>query len=159
VLEQLDRQGVVVPAAAVRGGLERVAWPGRLEARQLPDGREVLLDAAHNADGALALRDHLASQPPRPIVFAAMRDKDVAAMIETLAPVVSAFIMTRASTARSCEPTVLAELARRANPRLTVAVEPTVVSALAHAWGLSTKIVVAGSIFLLGDVINELKRP
>jgi folylpolyglutamate synthase/dihydropteroate synthase len=88
-----------------------------------------------------------------------MRDKDVAAMIDTLAPVVSAFIMTRASNARSSEPSVLAEVARRANPRLTVAVEITAASALAHAWRLSREIVVAGSIFLLGDVISELKRP
>jgi dihydrofolate synthase/folylpolyglutamate synthase len=159
VLEEMDRQGIGVPASAVRAGLEQVVWPGRLEVRRLPDGREVLLDAAHNADGALALRDYLANRPPRPIVFAAMRDKDVAAMIDTLAPVVSAFIMTRASNARSSEPSVLAEVARRANPRLTVAVEITAASALAHAWRLSREIVVAGSIFLLGDVISELKRP
>ena len=116
VLEQLDRQGVSVSAAATRLGLEQVAWPGRLEVRRLPDGREVLLDAAHNADGALALRDYLASSAPRPMVFAAMRDKDAATMIETLAPVVSAFVMTRASNARSSDPSTLAELARRVNP-------------------------------------------
>ena len=34
----------------------RSRWPGRLEVRRLPDGREVLLDAAHNPDGAAALR-------------------------------------------------------------------------------------------------------
>ncbi len=159
LLEELDRQGVTVSASAVRAGLEHVVWPGRLEIRRLPDGREVLLDAAHNADGAQALRDHLASGPPRPMVFAAMRDKDVAAMIETLAPVVSAFIMTRASNARSSEPATLAEVAHRVDPRLTVAVEPSASAALAHAWRLSSEIVVAGSIFLLGDVMNELKRP
>ncbi len=63
--------------------------------------------------------------PPRPMVFAAMRDKDAAVMIETLAPVVSAFVMTRASNARSSEPSTLAELARRVSPHLTVAAEPT----------------------------------
>ena len=112
VLEQLDRQGVSVSAAATRLGLEQVVWPGRLEVRRLPDGREVLLDAAHNADGALALRDYLASSAPRPMVFAAMRDKDAATMIETLAPVVSAFVMTRASNATIQRPVG----ARRAGP-------------------------------------------
>ena len=159
VLEQLDRQGVSVSAAATRMGLEQVAWPGRLEVRRLPDGREVLLDAAHNADGAVALRDYLASSAPRPMVFAAMRDKDATTMIETLAPVVSAFVMTRASNARSSDPTTLAELARRVNPTLTIVVEPTAGSAIAHAWRLSREIVAAGSIFLLGDVIMELNRP
>jgi dihydrofolate synthase / folylpolyglutamate synthase len=159
VLEQLDRKGIAVSRSAARVGLEQVVWPGRLEHRALPDGRTVLLDAAHNADGALALRDHLAAAPPRPMVFAAMRDKEVAAMIETLAPVVSAFVMTRTSNARSSEPSTLAELARRVSPHLRVAVEPAAGEALAHAWRLSREIVVAGSIFLLGDVINELKRP
>jgi dihydrofolate synthase/folylpolyglutamate synthase len=159
VLEQLDRQGVSVSGAATRLGLEQVAWPGRLEVRRLPDGKEVLLDAAHNADGALALHDYLANSAPRPMVFAAMRDKDAATMIETLAPVVSAFVMTRASNARSSDPSALAELARRVKPHLTIVVEPTAGSAIAHAWRLSPEIVVAGSIFLLGDVIKELNGP
>ena len=159
LLEQLDRQGIAVPAEAVRAGLERVVWPGRLEVRRLPDGHEVLLDAAHNADGARALGAFLATAPPRPIVFAAMRDKDIAAMIAALAPVVSAFVMTRASNARSSEPSALAEVARRIDPRVTVVIEPTVGGALTHAWRLSSEIVAAGSIFLLGDVMNELNRP
>ena len=159
VLEELDRQGTAVAAAAIRTGLERVAWPGRLERRRLPDGREALLDAAHNVDGARALRDYLASAPRRPIVFAAMRDKDVRSIIETLAPVVSAFVMTRASNVRSADPAVLADLARSVDPRVTVAVEPVAGDALAHAWRLSPQIVVAGSIFLLGDVIKELQGP
>jgi dihydrofolate synthase/folylpolyglutamate synthase len=158
LLEEVDRQGIAVSTDAVRAGLERVVWPGRLEARHLPDGREILLDAAHNPDGAEALRAHLANTPPRPLVFAAMRDKDAAAMLAALAPAVSAFIMTRASNARSSEPSALAELARGIDPRVAVSVEPTAGAALAHGWRLSRTIVVAGSIFLLGDVINELNR-
>jgi folylpolyglutamate synthase/dihydropteroate synthase len=68
-------------------------------------------------------------------------------------------VMTKASNARSADPTILADLARDADSRVTVAVEPAVGAALAHAWRLSPRIVVAGSIFLLGDVINELERP
>jgi folylpolyglutamate synthase/dihydropteroate synthase len=80
-------------------------------------------------------------------------------MIEALAPVVSAFVMTRTSNARSSEPSALAELARRIDPRLTVIVEPAAGAALAQAWRLSPRIVAAGSIFLLGDVIRELNGP
>ena len=93
------------------------------------------------------------------MVFAAMRDKDAATMIEALAPVVSAFVMTRASSARTSDPSALAELAHRVNPHLTIVVEPTAGAAIAHAWRLSPEIVVAGSIFLLGDVIKELNGP
>jgi folylpolyglutamate synthase/dihydropteroate synthase len=67
--------------------------------------------------------------------------------------------MTRASNARSADPAVLADLARGADSHAAVAVEPVVGDALTHAWHLSPQIVVAGSIFLLGDVIKELQRP
>jgi dihydrofolate synthase/folylpolyglutamate synthase len=159
VLEVLNDQGTAVTDAAVAAGLEHVEWPGRLEVRRLGHGREVLLDAAHNEDGALALRAFLAADAPRPIVFAAMRDKDVTAMLEALAPVASAFVMTRASNPRSNDPSALAEVARRIAGDRPVLIEPSVRTALAAAWRLSPHIVVAGSIFLLGDAIEELRGP
>ena len=159
ILELLNDRGFAVSTAAIATGLEQVEWPGRLEARRLPDGREVLLDAAHNADGAAALRAFLGNAPPRPIVFAAMRDKDVTAMLQALAPAASAFVMTRASNPRSHEPSTLGDVLRRLTFDRPVIVEPSVRLALAAAWRLSPHIVVAGSIFLLGDVIEELRGP
>jgi dihydrofolate synthase / folylpolyglutamate synthase len=159
ILELLNDQGVTVSDAAIAAGLEQVEWPGRLEVRRLPDGREVLLDAAHNADGALALRAFLVNDPPRPIVFAAMRDKDVTAMLAALAAVASAFVMTRASNPRSHEPSTLVDVARRIGFDRPVLAEASVGAALAAAWRLSPAIVAAGSIFLLGDVLKELRGP
>jgi dihydrofolate synthase/folylpolyglutamate synthase len=158
ILEELSRQNVAVPARAVTAGLEHVVWPGRLEVRRLDDRREVLLDAAHNPDGARTLRRFLEAAAPRPLVFAAMRDKDAEGMIRTLAPVVSVFVMTRASHQRSTDPILLAEAAARAAPDLPVLVEPSIEQALQAAWRLSHAIVVAGSLFLLGDVMKVLER-
>ena len=63
-----------------RRALAHVSWPGRLERRSCRDGRELILDAAHNPAGAAALAAYLASLggTPPPLVFAAMRDKDAA---------------------------------------------------------------------------------
>jgi folylpolyglutamate synthase/dihydropteroate synthase len=97
-------------------------------------------------------------QPP-PLVFAAMRDKDTAEMLRILAPEVGAIIMTRASNRRSAEPAELAEAARRIAPELPVTIAETLDGALAAAWRIAPRIVVAGSIFLLGDVIERLGRP
>jgi dihydrofolate synthase/folylpolyglutamate synthase len=122
----------------------------------LPDGREALLDAAHNPDGATALAAYLASKftMKSPLVFGAMRDKDAANMLRALAPVVSNVILTRASNARSADPEELAAMARRIAPDLAIAVHPALGDALAAAWQQSPRIVVAGSIFLLGDVMS-----
>ena len=51
------RTGIRVPRDAIERGLADVDWPGRLELIQMSDGARVLLDAAHNPDGARALAD------------------------------------------------------------------------------------------------------
>jgi dihydrofolate synthase/folylpolyglutamate synthase len=156
LLQIVDAHGLRVPSAAIDAGLAEPGWPGRLEARSLPGGRELLLDAAHNPAGAAALASYLEREAgaKRPLVFAAMRDKDLAGMFLALLPAVSRLIATRASNPRSAEPEALAERARAVAPGLPVSIEPRISDALAEAWRYSPRIVVAGSIFLLGDVLK-----
>jgi dihydrofolate synthase/folylpolyglutamate synthase len=67
VLETAGAHGVDVPVSAVIQGFETVNWPARLELFQLSAGRRLLLDAAHNPEGARALRSYLAAwHPERP---------------------------------------------------------------------------------------------
>jgi len=157
LLEQLTARGVGVPSDAVARGLANPEWPGRLDQRRLPDGRELLLDAAHNPAGAAALASYLTAESQRrPLVFAAMRDKDIDGMFRILLPAIGAAVMTRASNPRSADPGMLADSARTIAPALPIAIEPSSADALAAAWRMSPRIVVAGSIFLLGDVMQQL---
>ena len=157
LLQVLDARLIPVPPEAIASGLAHPQWPGRLDVRRLADGRELLLDAAHNPAGAAALASYLvADGPPRPLVFAAMRDKDVAAMFTALLPAVSRLVITRASNARSADPESLAKEARAIVPALPIAIEPIVANALDAAWRTSPRVIVAGSIFLLGDVMKRL---
>jgi dihydrofolate synthase/folylpolyglutamate synthase len=160
VLEILGTRGVTVESTSIVDALAHVTWPGRLDLRRLPDGREAMLDAAHNPAGAAALASYLREGPEAlPLVFAAMRDKDVDEMLCQLLPAVSALVLTRASNPRSADPTVLADRARIAAPSLSIEVESNVTAALAAAWRRSPRIVVAGSIYLLGDVMKEIGGP
>jgi len=155
LLQQVDAYGIAVPRPAVAEGLANPEWPGRLELRRLAGDRELLLDAAHNPAGAAALASYLKSEyGPAPLVFGAMRDKDAGAMLSALLPAVTQVVFTRASNARSADPAALAAQARRIAPWLPLSAEPAVAGALAAAWRASPRIVVAGSIFLLGDVIR-----
>ena len=157
LLEIVSDAGLPVPRAAVADGLRRPRWPARLDERRLADGRELLLDAAHNPAGAAALASYLRDDPVRrPLVFAAMRDKDVDGMLRELLPAVGALVATRASTARSAEPDALAARARAMDPARNIVTAASVPDALAAAWHRSPRIVVAGSIFLLGDVMQQL---
>src|SRR5207253_126883 len=99
-----DDAGIHVDRHAVETGLGGAHWPGRLDRVVLPDGRQALLDAAHNAAGARALAAWLGrTQPaaPPPLVFALAGDKDAAAMIRALAPAVGHIVVTAFSDARA----------------------------------------------------------
>ena len=157
LLQQLDRLGIAVPDHAIAAGLADPQWPGRLEVRRLPGGRELLLDAAHNPAGAASLASYLKAEggEPRPLVLAAMRDKDISGIFAALLPAVGGLIVTRASNPRSADPELLAQQARAIAPTLPIAVVPALDAALDAAWHASPRIVVAGSIFLLGDVMKR----
>ena len=90
------------------------------------------------------------------LVFAAMRDKDARGMLRVLLPAVGHLIVTRAANSRSADPAALAGEARAVAPDLTVDVVSSPVDALAAAWTISSRVVVAGSIFLLGDIMKEI---
>lgn len=155
-----DRGGVDLHAAAVRRGLERTAWPGRLELLASPAGGaapDLLLDGAHNPDGcstlAAYLLRHQASRPRRVLLFAAMRDKPAAEMLRILAPVVDATVVTALSLPRGTPPGELARLAA-ASGRATVC-EPDAARALERATALAGTgglVLVSGSLYLVGAI-------
>jgi dihydrofolate synthase / folylpolyglutamate synthase len=156
ILELLDSQGMAVPRDAVISALARPSWPGRLDLRQIAEGREILFDAAHNPAGAAALASYLRElqTEPLPLVFAGMQDKDLEGMLRALLPVVGPIVVTRASNRRSADPERLDELVHRIAPETSVTVAASPAEALDIAWRTSPRIVVAGSIFLLGDVMK-----
>ena len=168
LLEALDDAGMHVDRRAVETGLADARWPGRLERLDLGDGRRALLDAAHNPAGARALAAWLlrtsAATPPPTLVFAAAGDKQVDGMIRALAPavgdiVVTAFADARATPADALAVQVRAVLAETGGRGERVVVAPTTAAALETARRLSRDIVVAGSIFLLGEAYPLLGRP
>ncbi len=157
ILEILDRRGQRVPIEAVHRGFAHVDWPGRLEHVALGGGRTLLLDAAHNTSGAEALAAYLGGQEPRPLVFAAMRDKEVSGILGALRSSVSAIVLTRASHPRATDPEALALVASELMPDIPRLVEPVPRAAVETAFRYGPLVVVAGSIFLLGDVMKELR--
>ncbi|EGD41277.1 tetrahydrofolate synthase [Nocardioidaceae bacterium Broad-1] len=93
--------GDAIPLDPLRRALGSTRSPGRLEV--LPGNPAVILDAAHNPDGARALAAGLSDLGRRPTVavVAAMGDKDLAGMLAELEPVVTTMICTRNSSPRS----------------------------------------------------------
>jgi dihydrofolate synthase/folylpolyglutamate synthase len=141
-----------VPAAAIREGIARAVWPGRLERVG-----SVVLDGAHNPAGARALADYIrefyAGEPVR-LVFGAMRDKAVEEVTNTLFPLASEIILTAPDQPRALNPQALAEVAAEMAPG-SVQVAETVRSALEMASECDRErpmaTFVTGSLFLVGE--------
>jgi dihydrofolate synthase/folylpolyglutamate synthase len=75
-------------AAKVRTALADFGWPGRLS-RHWIDGREVLLDCAHNEEAARSLARYLEGADQRyNLLFSCLADKPVLRMAEVLRPLV-----------------------------------------------------------------------
>ncbi len=158
LLEEANAAGLAVPPGAIESGLAGTIWPARLELIELPGGRRLLLDAAHNADGAAALARHLSRWHPErpPLVFGAMRDKDVPAILRSLLPVVGPVVTTAPSTRRAADPDALAEDVRALDPGRDVTADGDPVRAVERAFGRGSLVCVAGSIFLTGEVRGGL---
>jgi dihydrofolate synthase / folylpolyglutamate synthase len=159
LLEVAAASGIPIPREAIDQGLAAAEWPARLELLTLDRGRHVLLDAAHNPEGARALAAYLTRWHPErpPLVIGVMRDKNVADIAQTLIPVVSSLIATAAPTPRAIP---AADLARhlRAAGAMEVRVEADPVVAIERAFEFADTICVAGSIFLAGAVRDELRQ-
>jgi dihydrofolate synthase/folylpolyglutamate synthase len=154
LLEEARHSGIPVTFEAIEHGLARTVWPARLELLQFPGGRRLLIDAAHNADGAAALAKFLQRyhRAPPPLVFAAMRDKDIPAILAPLLSVVGPVIVTTAPSTRASAPSDLSDAVYAIDPRRSVTIEPEPAEAVEHAWRHGPLVCVAGSIFLAGAV-------
>lgn len=153
--EELREQGFnQITPTAVAAGLESAEHPGRLEL--LAGAPSVLLDGAHNAAGARALRRHLDEfvRAPVTLVFGAMRDKELAEIAAAIFPAAGRLILTRADNPRSAAPDALAPLAARHLDGGQISLAPTAGEALRRARELTPPggiVCVAGSLYLVGE--------
>ena len=117
---QVDNAGVALMVAhllpepfrpsedAMRRGLRMARNPGRNE-WLAPD---LLVDCAHNADGAAQLAAYLRQLPRdrrRTLLLGVSSDKDVRAIVAVLAPTVDRVICTRCNHPRAADPKLLAQ--------------------------------------------------
>lgn len=143
---------------ATAAGAASCRWPGRLEVVELPGGRRVLLDAAHNAEGAAALADFLHGLgAPVDLLFGVLQDKDAAEMLAHVAPHTRRLVLTTPSSPRAQSPESLLPLLEG---RERVEVEPDREKALDRLLDEAEgeTLVVCGSIYLIGEIRTRLRE-
>ncbi len=154
------RERLPVSAQAVRTGFARVELPGRFQV--VPGEPTIVLDVAHNPHSIAALAQNLDQMgffPRTHAVFGAMRDKEVAAMLARIAPLVDAWHFTDLPVARAASAGELAQIFSSvvgAPKSASVAEHADPASALGAAMAAADpvdRIVVFGSFYTVGGVL------
>lgn len=140
---------------SVRDAAAATTMPGRME--PLASSPLVMVDGAHNADGMTMLAESLEEEYPTTrwqLVLGVMGDKNVEAMVETLAPLIDGIVVTAPESERAIPP---AELGLRVQELVDVPV--LVADQVGHALdmaraeaGSDGAVLVSGSLYLVGEV-------
>lgn len=108
IMDCLRKRGYDIPEDAIRRGLQTACWPGRFEL--LSEDPVLIVDGAHNPNGAEALADSLRfCFPDQKIrfVMGVMKDKDYPAMLRIMAPLAECFITELPDSTRALDPSAL----------------------------------------------------
>lgn len=163
-----------LPAAAFERGMVEAEWPARLQrlargrlAELAPAGAELWLDGGHNPDGGRVLAQAMADleeKNPAPLVMIAglLSTKDAKATLghfKGLALGLFAVTMQNQLAARPAEE--VAGLAREAGLKAEVAgsVEQALREIAARSWPAPPRILICGSLYLAGEVLQANGTP
>jgi len=147
---------------AVAVGLAGVSWPGRFQ-RLAYEGRELVLDGAHNLHAARRLaatwRKEFGNRRCT-LIFGALADKDPATLLAELAPLAKEIVLVRVDSPRSADPGALA--AGVSAPKTAIHTIHTLSHAFERVFGcetttaaaLGSPVLLAGSLFLVGEALS-----
>jgi len=155
------REQLPVTAQAVRSGLLSAELPGRFQI--VPGQPTLVLDVAHNPHAVAALTANLDAMgffPTTHAVFGAMADKDLAAMLARIGPIIDKWYFTDLPTPRALSGDQLLAQWQAQNTRKNTTAnvyadpESALQAALAGA-DPADRIVVFGSFYTVGGVLTN----
>jgi len=163
-LAALNAARIPVSQTAIEQGLAQVVWPGRFQRIDGPAGAPLILDGAHNEAAAARLvqtwREIYGEEQPV-VLLGVLRDKDVAAICRELAPLGARFVATLVHSVRSSTAEALAKTVRIAAPGTPCCVagsaEEGLARAQAEAHKAGRRVLVTGSLFLIGEALALLE--
>jgi len=158
VIEALKDRGIDLPQDAVAQGLKHTKWPARLEL--LPGTPPVLVDAAHNFDGALTLAAAIKEYFPSEkvvLLIGMLADKEREKVLSVLAPLAEKIVVTRPNSPRAGEWRQLAREARLYTEAVMVEEQISqAVDRAIEAAGTGYMVCVTGSFYMVAEARQEI---
>ena len=153
-------EGAAAREAAVREGIRRTRWPGRMEL--VGENPWFMVDGAHNPQGVEALFNSLSEAwPNEAFIFltAVMSDKDHLGMMKQMLPLAERFLTVRLSGGRAADAGRLAEeIASLGVPARACADVGAAVREAKKLAGNEKKIVAFGSLYFIGEIKAYLQE-
>jgi dihydrofolate synthase/folylpolyglutamate synthase len=153
-----------VTQAVAEAALQEVDWAGRWQRVRLADGRLLVLDSSHNPEGASALAhnlSHLVSTTGRkPVILTGILGEErAAALLPVMARNASGLVLLQPDQPRALTPERLrtfipADFAGEARTGTVAGLFPA--HGQCTAGGPDDTLVVAGSIYLVGEICARL---
>lgn len=140
-------------------GIRKARWDGRLEV--VSRHPLVVLDGAHNEEGARALRAYARNFLPQPLtlVFGIMKDKNIPKVADLIFPLARTVILTSFPYRRAATPeSINSQVAAGGR---SVFLEPDPKRAVEKALELTPgrgSLLITGSLFLVGEVKKRIRQ-
>lgn len=155
----LKEKGFDISDEDIAKGIEQSYWPGRME--KIQDKPTIFIDGAHNPEGVERLRESVETLYPEEkltLVVGMMKDKDYMRMIEELLPYAKKVYTVSPDPYRGFAPRVVASQLKERG----VDAEPfdsidDVIDFLKKQKEAEEKIIVFGSLYLIGDIKKQWK--
>ena len=157
-----------LPSASFEVGMARTEWPARLQnlnfghvTSLVPAGSEIWLDGGHNPDAGRALAQAMAEfedRTPRPLVVicGSLASKDTSGFLQPFRGLAQEVLAVPVNADQYAKPAANVAAAANANG-FPAAVCDSVKSALlflaARDWQTPPRILIAGSLYLAGEVL------
>lgn len=139
-----------------RRAISSAQWPARMHSIAQESKPTFILDGAHNPAGSTALVKSLTQLYPNKkftFILSALEDKDFSAIAQLIEPLAHTIILTQSSHAKSSPPEILKHSFTQPCTLCT-----TIPEALHHCTTLTEPIIVTGSLYFMGDLIELLKE-
>ena len=152
---------------AIRAGFANVTSPGRCEI--IHRDPTIIIDAAHNPDGAHAIAQTIANEftfDEVTGIVALMADKDALGILQALEPILNLVIVTENSSPRSMKVAEIEKLALQVFGAERVFTQPTLEAAIDRAVKDSVRplseetlgILITGSVVTVGEARTIVRR-
>jgi dihydrofolate synthase/folylpolyglutamate synthase len=158
--EVLNRQGIKISDRAVKMGMRRIRWPARFQL--VSKQPEIVLDVAHNPDGARALVSTFKTvYGNRKVILVCgfLERPDFDIMMQEFAAITRRAVITRPQAHRAAE--IEGVIWGATNAGLDFDVKLVVAEAVDRALKLAAKgemVLICGSHYTVGEAITRLKQ-